>query len=547
MTDNEAVNVPRLKQFRLSVKVMAVFLFFLAYLVAGILSYKDYGFSTDEGIQRNHGLVSARYLADTFNLPQAETGLLSDKEDLETYEHKFYGVAFHIPLLIGERVVGVHHESAEMWEFRHVCTFLFFYIGVIFLYLTLMYRFKDWRLALLGCVMMVLSPRIFAESFYNIKDTTFLAAFTIALYFASRFLIEKKVWLGVFAALSIGFAINIRILAVIIPIVVLGMITIELFKSKQRKSIVVKSLLFIILTLFCTYLFWPAAWNSPINTFVDAFLLMSKYERWNGHIIYMGEIIRGAEVPWHYIPVWIAVTTPIVYLLLFGVGVLQKGYNIVRDCISGKIFKRDSMLDILFLILLFGPVIAVIVFNSTLYGGWRHLYFIYGLIIIFAVSGFKWIFTTFQSLFQQKQLWSVASKGAVLFLIFATFAHSIFWMTANHPYQFVYFNQLAGDPANDFDRDYWRVSARDALRFITKNDSREHIYIEDSGFIRPNAFMLSSEERQRLKFISPEEDGVEAHYKIIDYRLVQGNYEGENEIYSIEVDGFKIMSVIALE
>ena len=53
-------------------------------------------------------------------------------------------------------------------------------------------------------------------------------------------------------------------------------------------------------------------------------------------------------------------------------------------------------------------------------------------------------------------------------------------MVKNHPYQFVYFNKLAGNsPANYFELDYWGTSNKDVLKFIANIDKRNNIKIYD--------------------------------------------------------------------
>ena len=45
----------------------------------------------------------------------------------------------------------------------------------------------------------------------------------------------------------------------------------------------------------------------------------------------MGDYVSALYVPWYYVLIWIAITTPIIYLFLFFVGL----FFVLRDFIEG--------------------------------------------------------------------------------------------------------------------------------------------------------------------------------------------------------------------
>jgi len=115
---------------------------------------------------------------------------------------RYYGVILQVPMLCAEFLAWFELPTKKMWLIRHGVTFGYFYISLIAFFLLIRRCLdSDW-LGLLGVLLLVLTPRIFAEAFYNIKDIGFLASFIIALFFYRRF-IEKRdvtsaVWLGAF-------------------------------------------------------------------------------------------------------------------------------------------------------------------------------------------------------------------------------------------------------------------------------------------------------------------------------------------------------------
>ena len=56
---------------------------------------------------------------------------------------------------------------------RHLAIFLIFFIGTFYFFLILKEYFSNNYLVLFGLLFLILSPRIFANSFYNNKDLIF--------------------------------------------------------------------------------------------------------------------------------------------------------------------------------------------------------------------------------------------------------------------------------------------------------------------------------------------------------------------------------------
>ncbi len=515
--------------------------FFILVGLVGVFIYQDYGISVDEQIQRDHALVSAKYIAEIFYPPLANSSELVDKPELSEYTHKHYGVAFHLPLLFVEKLLGFDDgPSNELWEFRHFATFSFFFLSTMFFYKILLERFKNWKIALLGTLMLYLSPRIFAESFYNIKDLVFLSAFIIASYFSIN-LIKEKNWLNLWlASISIAFAINIRILGLILPMTILGFFVFDLIKNKsQLKYKLLKILIFSIATFGFTILFWPAAWSAPIDVTIEGFTKMSNYDLWDNYIIFMGELIKGSEVPWYYIPVWIAITTPINNLVLFLFGSIFVIFKLFKKNGFRLYTTLEEKTDLFMLLVFLGPIVAIIIFSSTLYGGWRHLYFIHGAYVYLAIYGVVSLFNVLKSKVVKRST-SISLRLVVVGLIALNMVHTCVWMIQNHPYQYVYFNTLAGDVDNNFDRDIWRVAGKDALINLLEITGENRIRVAEINATKRSYLMLDKNQQSRIELVGL----LESEYFIEDYRNVQGESKFSGEVLSIWVDDFKIVSVM---
>jgi len=112
-----------------------VLLYFVALFVIGAFTYGDFGMSWDEHVSRDNGLVSAKYVLTKFFPNRLAAFDSADVPPLEVYMDRDYGVAFELPLVVLEKGLMPHASTATVYKFRHACTFLIFFIGVIFFYL----------------------------------------------------------------------------------------------------------------------------------------------------------------------------------------------------------------------------------------------------------------------------------------------------------------------------------------------------------------------------------------------------------------------------
>ena len=110
--------------------------------------------------------------------------------------------------------------------------------------------------------------------------------------------------------------------------------------------------------------------------------------------------------------------------------------------------------DFVFLICLIIPILVTILLGSTLYNGWRHLYFIYPIIILFSLRGLYFIKFNF------------FKKNIINFyLILSLLILNITYTTIKyHPHQNNYFNILARNETHkNFDMDYWGLGNKQAI------------------------------------------------------------------------------------
>jgi len=155
------------------------FLIFILFFVIGLAIYDDYGFNIDEKFHRSNGFYWLNYIAEFFNLEQlahlSKEKLINIKGfTLSPIEHfNKYAIIFDVPAAIIE-VLFKLELPVDYYQMRHFLVFFYFYVGLIFFYKILFNRFKKDSLALIGVVLLFLTPRILGDSFQNLKDIVFL-------------------------------------------------------------------------------------------------------------------------------------------------------------------------------------------------------------------------------------------------------------------------------------------------------------------------------------------------------------------------------------
>ena len=124
-------------------------------------------------------------------------------------------------------------DSRNYFLLRHLFNFLIFFTSSIFFYLILRKRFSK-ILSIVGFLFLILSPRIFAESFYNIKDLIFLSFFVISLFFAINFLDKSSYKNLFFSSLSCSFVISTKVIGIIVPLIVLVFFIFEMMDNEKK-------------------------------------------------------------------------------------------------------------------------------------------------------------------------------------------------------------------------------------------------------------------------------------------------------------------------
>jgi hypothetical protein len=312
---------------------------------------------------------------------------------------------------------------------------------------------KKYQWALLAVVMMVLSPRIYADSFYNGKDLVLLSITCIHFYTLLRLLKKPNYTNLCIHAFVTAFLIDVRILGIIhLTITLCWFAYLILVEKGQRLRWLKMTAVYLLLTALILYALWPYLYTNPLNRFIEIFKSMGDF-RWKFEVLFCGDKVSSDHLPWYYSFVWIGATTPVIYLIFSLTGVLK----IFIDFFRKGLGDRNQLLWMSALVFMLAPILAVIIFRSVIYDGWRHLYFIYPFLIVVSIPAFISIFN---------RLNKIKWIGGILILCLPML-NTLFFMVKNHPNQQIYFNEIMpkkpGYLLTHFERDYWGMSYKTAF------------------------------------------------------------------------------------
>jgi len=523
------------------IPALVVFFFFGAYILLGYLIYKDFGGSADEPNDYRRGQV---------NYDRFVGGTLAEFKNTCSHSDSLCNYPPLFSILLYWYAPG--GDTQAMYWRRHQLTFAFFVFSVFVFFLIGKKIFKDWKIGLLGALFLIISPRIFAQSFYNPKDIPFLSAYVISIYTLLLFLERKNVFTAILHGIAIGVMCSIRTPGLIIIPITFFFCLVDLFLSRDKWKSYLKAGLFLFISLVIAaglvYWFTPVLYTNPIANYIRAFNIMKQYP-WSDYQLYMGQNISN-YIPWHYSIVWFSISSPIFYLVLFGLGCV----TLILHSLKSRTRVQFRSLRDLYLVGACGvlPIITVILMKSNLYTDNRQMYFVYPPLLLISLCGFKVLIDKIRQKTLRWQLWAAI-------LLIAGLAYPVYFMIRYHPYQATYFNFLAGSKMSiikdRFILDAWGLSVKDGLEYIAKTDPAQKITVLILGNFRGGWLLLPEPDRQRLNVLYPQKgsQGLDllnsqpSDYIIDTYRRYPiEKVTGGKAVYSIKVGDTDILTVFKM-
>jgi hypothetical protein len=484
------VNEQLFERLRRNLPLLAAILL----LPAMILLSRDFGATWDERALQKYGEEIWEYYRGTRSWSAIDVGFGYTR---------IYGAFIEVVNLAAQRLVRA--DTSDIYVVRHAVNSIFGWAGVVFAYLIASRLFGP-RAGWLAAGLLLLMPRYVADSMNNAKDLPFAVLMLAAFYYIVT-LPPRYPYLpwghALKLAIAIALAVNVRSMGlVLLGYAGIGLV-IALVAARERSparigAAAARFAALCLLALLGGSVFWPWAQEQPLVRPFQAFFMASSFS-WGNPSLFAGRDVPAAELPWHYLPTWLAITLPPVVLAGAAVS-LARFWNVRAS--------RVQLAALWALVLV--PATYAIVRHLTLYDGIRHMLFIVPPIAIIAGAGWDHLLACAHG----------RAQLAVLALLAVGLAEPLWFQVRNHPNQTVYFSPIIGGPRGAFGRfemDYWGNCMLGAVDWAASQAEVARAPIGISG----NAWEVVAVDALRYKglyFRLPYESGY--HFSI---RLLKGS------------------------
>ena len=435
------------------------------FLIAGLAIVDDYGVSPDAGNQHLVAVNTLNYI------------LHYDPGQLRVVSDRFYGAVFELPLfLLTERVLGLE-DPRHVYLTRHVLTHLLFLIGGFCCYLLARRLSGNRLIALLVMLLFLLSPRLYAHSFFNSKDAVFASAFVMALLVVSRAFDKDSVGAYRWCGAAAGLLVHLRIMGVVLFAVVLVFRAWAWFRAggdAARRRVTATTGVFTLWGGLVLFISLPYFWGDPAGRLSEYWRVLSDHPTVYLEL-FRGKVFSSVALPWDYVLHWFAISQPPVTLLLglLGLGALGLAVRGVvrRGAGAGPgrgLGAAELRFGVLLAICFALPMVAFVLLRPNTINGWRHFYFLHGpfcLLATFALMGLRQL-----SVRGLRKKWI---GGAACALTAAGLCVAALEMAQIHPNQHLYFNFLADRKTPEglrerYETDYWNMMLRQGYEHILR-------------------------------------------------------------------------------
>lgn len=443
------------------------------------LTFQQYGISNDEEVQHIYG----RLLLDFYS---------SGGVDQSAFHYKnlyLYGGLFDLIAAVLEKFVPLW-----VWDMRHLLSALFGLLGMLAAYRIARHLGGE-RSGLLVLVLLCLTGAWSGAMFTHTKDVPFATCMTWALYYTiliSERLPRPDLALCLKLGVAIGAALGLRIGGVF-AVLYLGALVLlaallQVPDWRQRLRFCAISawrllpagLMVFVVMAVC----WPWGVMSPSHP-LEAAHAFSHFA-FNMRTIVDGEVVSIGSVPRTYLLEYLLVRLP--EIVLAGVAVLL-GLALGRWRRLLRPADWSLPWSCLLLATLF-PLAFVLWDDPALYNGVRHFTFVIPPLAILAALGLD---ACWQALHGSPYL----RRGLVAACL-AMASLSAVTLARLHPYEYIYYNQFAGNLAQaerEWEGDYWSSSLRAA------SDLLEREVEQDRGHKGPYLVAICAESIQGAAYL----------------------------------------------
>ena len=423
-----------------------------AFLV--LLTFRDYGVTWDEDAHNWYGNFVLDYYSSFF----------IDRDALHWRDLYNYGAIFDTLAAALNRVSPI-----GIYETRHLFNALVGILGLVGCY-RLGHVIGGARVGFLAALFLLLTPNYYGQMFNNPKDIPFAVGVVWATYYMVRIVpvlprppLRLLIKFGVVAGMTMGVRVGGLILFCYFGLL-LAVDGIWRTIVTRRIALLIESawiafwrVLFpaVIFAYPVMLLFWPWGQTDPAENPLRALAFFS-HQTFPFSTLFAGRFVPASDLPWTYLPTYIALALPELVLFLLICAPVLAGAAILR---RWPHFCRESALThfVVGLGIAF-PVAFAIAIKAVLFDGMRHFIFVLPLIAVAAALVADQACTRLARL---PHWWLIY----VVLFIYGIGHVSI--MVMLHPNQYVYYNAFVGGvrgAQRKFKLDYWANSYAEAVQ-----------------------------------------------------------------------------------
>jgi hypothetical protein len=414
------------------------------------LTFRDYGLGWDDYTHSQYGAL----LLDLFG-----SGF-TDRRALSFVNLYAYGGGFDMAAALLAKILPF-----DLFETRRLAGAI---VGLIGLAVT-------WRVArriggpvagLLALVLLATCPLYYGHMYMNAKDAPFAAAMAILMLGLVRAFEEyprPAAATGALLGTGVGLAIGTRILGGFGAVYAIGaLLLIVAIEARQRggRQAAARAGVFIlalspalVLAYAVMALVWPWSVVEPLNPFRALVYFSSFFENpWRE--LFDGSLTLVPDMPRRYVPQLFALELPEITLALALCGLAGTFAATIDRTLPAQ---RRAVLFMLALAAVF-PIALTVATRPAMYNGIRHFVFVAPPIAVIAGLAGAW-------LIERIAAWKPAAAMGAAALLAAGCLAPLVEMAKLHPYEYTYFNTIAGGVRAARGRymlDYWGLSFRQA-------------------------------------------------------------------------------------
>jgi len=423
-------------------------------LVLVLCTFRDYGVTWDEDAHNWYGKFVLDYYLSFF----------ADHTALHWRDLYNYGAIFDTLAAALNRVSPI-----GIYETRHL---LNAFVGVLGLVgcRKLGQAMGGARVGFIAALFLLLTPNYYGQMFNNPKDIPFAVGVVWATYYMVwiapllprpplRLVIKFGVVVGMTMGVRVGGLIILCDLGLLLAVDGLWrtIATRRPFLMIECAWIAFWRVLFpaVVFAYPVMLLFWPWGQTDPIENPLRALAFFS-HQTFPFSTLFAGQFVRASDLPWAYLPTYIAIALPELVLVLLLCAPVLAGTILSHDRAQ---IEREQILA--YFIVGWGiafPVAFAIAIKAVLFDGMRHFIFVLPLIAVAAALVADQACTR---LARAPYLWPIH----VMLLIYGIGHISI--MVMLHPNEYVYYNAFVGGieaAQRKFKLDYWANSYAEAVQ-----------------------------------------------------------------------------------